>query len=299
MTIDPILVTGASGQVGGAFAKLAASRGYDVCLPGRDRLDLTNPDSMEDFIGSNQWSYVVNCAAYTAVDQAETDPEQAFATNAKAPGALAALTARLGIPIIHLSTDYVFDGAKANAYTESDPIAPLGIYGESKAEGEARIRRANPDHAILRTAWVLSAGGKNFLTTMLRLGVGRDNIAVVSDQFGCPTGADDLAEVILQVIMQSAATGQTWHAVNGGSTSWHGLAEQIFASAAEAGYNAPIISPITTEQYPTPAKRPANSRLSTDRIQAELGIKLRPWKDAVNAIVAEYMQREETSKCEG
>ena len=295
----PILVTGGSGQVGGAFVRLAQARGYAVCSPTRSALDLADPASVEAFVASDKWSCVVNCAAYTAVDQAETDVEQAYHANAVAPGILAQMTARKGIPIIHISTDYVFDGTKAEPYVETDTIAPLGVYGASKAEGEAAVRSGNPDHAILRTAWVLSAHGKNFLTTMLRLGAEREQLGVVCDQFGCPTAADDLAEAIMAVITQSAATGKTWHAVNGGSTSWHGLAKQIFASAAQAGFRSPAINPITTAEYPTPAKRPANSRLSTDLIQTDLGLVFRPWQSAVSAIVAEYLQHKETSICEG
>jgi dTDP-4-dehydrorhamnose reductase len=292
----PILVTGGSGQVGGAFARLATARGFDICMPGRDALDLADPDTVEAFVATRNWRYVVNAAAYTAVDRAETDAARAFDINAVAPGIFARMTAQMGIPIIHISTDYVFDGTKADPYVETDAIAPLGVYGSSKAEGEAAVRSANPDHAILRTAWVLSAGGKNFLTTMLRLGAEREQLNVVCDQIGCPTGADDLAEVIMAVITQSAATGKTWHAVNRGSTSWHGLAEHIFACAALAGYRVPVIKPITTAEYPTPARRPANSRLSTDRIQADLGLVLRPWQDAVSAIMAEYMQHGEYSR---
>ena len=291
MVTGSILITGGSGQVGGAVARLATSLGYDVSCPARDVLDLADERSITEFFRATTWSHVVNCAAYTAVDQAENDPELAFRINAAAPAVLSRVTNEKGVPVIHVSTDYVFDGTKFGPYDEIDPIAPLGVYGSSKAAGEDAIRNGNPQHAILRTAWILSAQGKNFLTTMLRIGVGKQEISVVDDQIGSPTGADDLAKAILSVITMSAATGKTWHVVNSGSASWHGLANHIFASAAKAGMIVPDVRPIPTSQYPTPAKRPANSVLSTRQIEADLGLTFRPWQTVVDDIVNERMTK--------
>jgi dTDP-4-dehydrorhamnose reductase len=286
----PLLVTGGSGQVGGAVAALASRNGVAAVAPGRAECDLTDPAALRAFVGQGPWRAIVNCAAYTAVDRAESEAGLAHAINAEAPGILAELAAARGIPIVHVSTDYVFDGTKDAPYLESDPIAPLGVYGSTKAAGEAAVRQAAPgSHAIVRTAWVLSAGGANFLNTMLRLGEERDLVRVVADQHGSPTNAADLAEVLLAIVDRNAATGETWHAVNGGDASWYDLARHIFDRSAAAGRKAPRLEPITTQDYPTPAQRPANSRLATEKLHADLGLTLRPWRDAVDAILDERL----------
>ena len=283
--MGPILITGGSGQVGGALLRLAPS-GVEVVAPSRSELDLTDPVALAAMVGARSWAAVVNCAAYTAVDKAESDVVAAWQINALAPAALATATAAAGIPLIHVSTDYVFDGRKAEPYREDDPVAPLGVYGASKLGGEVAVRTANPAHVILRTAWVVSATGHNFVKTMLRLGADRPQLRVVADQLGCPTSADDIARAILTIIGRiGQATYGTYHFVNGGEATWHGLAEAVFARAAAHGRPAPTVEAIATSDYPTPAARPANSRLATDKITRDFGIMPRDWKDAVDEIV--------------
>lgn len=291
----PILVTGGSGQVGGALASLARRRGFALAAPERAEFDLLDPAMMRAFVEGGEWTAIVNCAAYTAVDRAESEAGVAQAINADAPALLAELAAARNIPFLHMSTDYVFDGSKGAPYAETDAIAPLGVYGMTKAAGEAAVRQAAPhNHAIVRTAWVLSADGANFLNTMLRLACERDVVRVVADQVGCPTGATDLAEILLAIVERGAATGRTWHAVNDGATSWYGLAAHIFARAADAGLKTPRLEAIATSVYPTPARRPANSRLATTRLQRDLNLVLRPWQEAVNAILDERLNIRET-----
>jgi len=287
--MGPILITGGSGQVGGALVRLAPA-GMMMVAPGRDQLDLTDPQALATIVGARPWAGIVNCAAYTAVDKAEGDIVAAWRVNALAPAALAAASAEAGIPILHLSTDYVFDGAKTAPYGEEDPVAPLGVYGASKLGGELAVRTANPAHIILRTAWVVSASGSNFVKTMLRLSNERPHLRVVADQHGCPTSADDIARVILAVLERNrgGATGApygTYHFVNDGETTWHTLAEAVFARAAIYGRPTPSVEPIATSDYPTPAARPANSRLSTAKIRREFGIIPRDWREAVDEIV--------------
>jgi len=283
--MGPILVTGGSGQVGGALARLAPAE-FEIFAPARPELDLSVPSELTAMIRSRAWAAVVNCAAYTGVDRAETDVVRAWQVNALAPAALATATAEAGIPIIHVSTDYVFDGSKPDFYREEDPVAPLGVYGASKEGGEQAVRTANPRHIILRTAWVVSASGSNFVKTMLRLGAERPQLRVVADQTGCPTSADDIARAILTILggMPDGPWG-TYHFVNGGEASWHGLAEAVFARAAKHGRPAPAVEAIATSDYPTPAARPANSRLATDKIARDFGIHPRDWHEAVDEIV--------------
>ncbi|WP_374396723.1 dTDP-4-dehydrorhamnose reductase [Sphingopyxis sp.] len=287
----PLLITGANGQVGGAAARLARERGVACETPSRAALDLADAASIHRYMDGTRWRAILNCAAYTAVDRAESEPVLAHAVNAVAPGILADHAARQDCPIVHVSTDYVFDGTKAEPYVETDPVAPLGVYGASKAAGEDAVRAAAPaSHVIVRTAWVLSAGGANFLNTMLRLGAERDQLGVVADQHGCPTNADDLADALLAILDRDRAPG-TWHAVNGGETTWHGLACHIFGRAAAAGLKVPEVRAIATADYPTPARRPANSRLATGKLHDDFGLTLRPWQDAVDAILAERLAR--------
>ena len=285
-------MTGGSGQVGGALAALARARGVDVWAPGRGECDLASEASLVAAVARGAWSMVVNCAAYTAVDRAESEPELAGAINAMAPAILARETARRGIPIVHVSTDYVFDGSKDAPYVESDPVRPLGVYGETKEAGEAAVRAANPAHAIVRTAWVASAGGANFLNTMLRLGAERPELRVVDDQIGCPSNAVDIASALFTVASELGSRSGTWHFVNAGEASWHDFAAHIFLRAGERGLRVPNLAPITTAEYPTPARRPANSRLDTAKITADFGIAPRPWKDAIDDILAERLGRE-------
>jgi dTDP-4-dehydrorhamnose reductase len=285
----PILVTGASGQVGGAIERLARARGLTIWAPTRAELDLTQEGDIVAAAGRARWAAVINCAAYTAVDKAESEPELAHAVNAHAPAIWAREAAQAGIPLIHVSTDYVFDGSKSTPYAETDPVNPLGVYGRSKEAGEAAIRAAHPNHAIIRTAWVVSAGGANFINTMLRLGAERPEVRVVDDQLGCPSSADDIAGALLKVAATLGARSGTWHFVNGGEASWHGLAAHVFAETKRRGLPTPMLTPITTADYPTPAQRPANSRLLTAAIERDFDIQPRPWQEAMNAILAERL----------
>ncbi len=285
----PILVTGASGQVGGAVARLGQAQGFAVDAPLRASLNLTSEADIIDAVASKPWAAVINCAAYTAVDKAESEPDLAEAINATAPAILARETARLGIPLIHVSTDYVFDGSKPDPYMETDPVNPLGVYGRTKEAGEAAIRAIHPNHAIIRTAWVVSAGGANFINTMLRLGAERPEMRVVDDQWGCPSSADDIAAALIKVAAGLGDRSGTWHFVNSGEATWHGLAAYVFAETARRRLPTPALTPITTADYPTPAKRPANSRLNTDAISRDFDIAPRPWQDAVGAILDERL----------
>lgn len=283
--MGPILVTGGSGQIGGALAQLAGTD-IEIVAPGRDMLDLADPKALAAMVDARPWAAVVNCAAYTAVDKAESEVVTAWTVNALAPAALAAASAAADIPILQVSTDYVFNGTKAAPYDEDDPVAPLGVYGASKLGGELAVRSANPRHIVLRTAWVVSATGNNFVKTMLRLGAERPQLRVVADQKGCPTSADDIARAIL-TILGRIGEGRygTYHFVNAGEASWHDLAEAVFARAATHGLTAPSVEPIATRDYPTPAARPANSRLTTARIARDFGISPRDWHEAIDEIV--------------
>ncbi len=281
----PVLLTGGSGQVGGALRRLAGPQ-IEIVAPGRSELDLADAAALTAFVRSRPWAAVVNCAAYTAVDRAESDAVSAWTANALAPAALAAAAALADTPILHVSTDYVFDGSKTAPYVETDPVAPLGVYGASKLGGELAVRTGNPRHVILRTAWVVSATGHNFIRTMLRLGAERPHVRVVADQHGCPTSADDIAHAILAMLPRLAAGPYgTYHFVNAGTASWHALAQAVFARAAEHGRPIPDVEAIATRDYPTPAARPANSRLATDKIARDYGIVPRDWHMAVDEIV--------------
>jgi dTDP-4-dehydrorhamnose reductase len=282
--LRPILATGGTGQVGTALRQLGPRFGIEIVAPGRETLDLASPASIEAAVARRDWHAVVNCAAYTAVDKAESEPDAAHAVNAVAPELLATATAGRGIRLLHVSTDYVFDGSKPSFYLEDDPVAPLGVYGASKEAGERGVRTANPDHVILRTAWVVSPWGHNFVKTMLRLGAERASLRVVDDQRGCPTSATDIAEALLTIATKGGPAG-TWHFVNAGEASWCELARFVFD---RAGMNV-AVEPITTDQYPTPARRPANSRLATDKLQRTFGIRPRPWQDAVGEVVDTLM----------
>lgn len=285
-----ILVTGGSGQVGTAIVRENGGR-FDIVAPSRAALDLGDPRAIEAMIAARDWAAVINCAAYTAVDRAESERDAAFAINAEAPGLIARAAAARSIPLLHVSTDYVFDGSKAEPYREDDPVHPLGVYGASKEAGEQAVRAGNPRHIILRTAWVVSPWGANFVKTMLRLGAERSELRVVADQIGCPTGATDIARALLtmteRLIAEPDAPVGIYHFVNAGEASWHALAEAIFAQVAAGGGAVPTVLSIPTREYPTPAKRPMNSRLATDKIVRDYGIVAQDWRAMVEEVVAE------------
>lgn len=286
-----VLITGGSGQVGRALLAAEWPTGVALSAPGRDRLDLTDPASVRRVFEHGRFDAVVNAGAWTAVDRAEHEVAAAFAVNALGPAVLADLTRASDTPLIQVSTDYVFDGRKAEPYVEDDPTGPLGVYGASKLAGELAVLRGHPRAVVLRTSWVLSAGEGNFLTTMLRLARERPSVRVVADQHGCPTSARDLAgavrDVTLRQIRDRDAPGGVFHFANAGQTSWAGLAREIFARSTRAGGPAGQVEDIATADYPTPARRPANSRLACDRLMRDYGITPRPWTEAVADILAE------------
>jgi dTDP-4-dehydrorhamnose reductase len=289
-----ILVTGGSGQVGLELQRLQLPSGVVLHAPGRAEFDLESAPAIAQAVAARPWAAVINTAAYTAVDRAESDVVAAWRLNALAPAALATATAAAGIPLVHVSTDFVFDGAKEAPYVEDDAVGPLGVYGASKEGGEQAVRTANPRHVIARTAWVVSPHRANFLKTMLRLGAERPVLRVVADQRGCPTSAADLAAALLAIALRlardpDAPTG-TFHVVNDGEATWHGLAEAIFAKAARRGRARPVVEAIGTADYPTPARRPANSRLSCAKLGAAYGLKLRPWQPAIGDILDELLR---------
>jgi dTDP-4-dehydrorhamnose reductase len=290
--MKPILLFGKTGQVGKQFLHLSGKLG-DVHAVGRADCDLTDAAFVRELILRAAPNCVVNAAAYTAVDRAETEEAACFAVNAAAPGAMAAAAAELGIPLIHYSTDYVFDGEKKGPYTEDDPTGPLGVYGRSKLEGEQRIAErmgAAGAYAILRTSWVFGAEGHNFMRTMLRLGAERPELKIVADQVGAPTSARAIAEATVQLLERNLIQrpraeqlGQNrgvYHMTAGGSTSWFGFAERIFEMASAARFDRrPRVLPIATSEYPTAARRPRNSVLSNDKFAAAFGFRLRPWEE--------------------
>ncbi|MDB5510839.1 MAG: rfbD [Enterovirga sp.] len=281
-----ILVTGGTGQVGIELQALDWGEGTVLDAPGRDTLDLADAASIERVLSARSYDAVISSGAYTAVDKAESEVAEAWRVNALAPAVLAAGAARAGIPIVHLSTDYVFAGTKSGAYLEDDPVAPINVYGASKEGGEQAVRSANPRHAIVRTAWVVSPHGKNFVKTMLRVGADRDELTVVADQRGCPTFAADLAAAIRGVtqdlVRKPGAPTGTYHFVNAGEAAWSDFATAIFAGSARRGGPSARVRPITTAEYPTPARRPGNSRLSTAKIERDFGIRPRPWQEALD-----------------
>jgi dTDP-4-dehydrorhamnose reductase len=290
------LVTGGTGQVGRELARLIWPAGFIAVFPERTTLDLTDPVSIERMLDADEydWAGVINCAAYTAVDRAEGDVANAFLANAQGPAWLAEAAHARGLPIIQVSTDYVFDGLKQGAYRECDPTGPVGAYGASKLAGELAVRAANPVSIVLRTAWVLSPFGGNFLKTMLRLAESRPELRVVADQHGCPTSAKDIAQVLQRLALRLAEdpacpTG-VFHFVNMGEASWYELAQFILARSAALGGPGAGVEAIATTDYPTPARRPPNSRLAVDKLAEQFGVQPRHWHEAVAEIVAELVQ---------
>ncbi|WP_421913893.1 dTDP-4-dehydrorhamnose reductase [Mesorhizobium sp.] len=286
-----IVVTGREGQVARSLLEVAQGRpGMEVIAIGRPELDLLRPDTVAEALEASRPDLVVSAAAYTAVDQAEDEPETAFAVNAVGAGKIAEATARLGIPIIHVSTDYVFDGKAERPYVETDPTAPCSVYGASKLAGEQAVIAANPRHLILRTAWVYSPFGKNFVKTMLRLAGDRDEIAVVADQWGNPTSALDIADAILRVASvlegnKDFASFGAYHLAGTGETSWSGFARHILDTSRVSGGPWARVRDIATMDYPTKARRPASSRLSTAKFAGVFGAAAPGWRDSMERVV--------------
>lgn len=279
-----ILVIGRNGQVARALARRAAARGIAIELLGRPGFDLLAPDA--SVIAARKPTAVINAAAFTAVDKAETEREQAFQINAAGAEAIARGAAEVGATVIQVSTDYVFAGDKAAPYVETDATGPTGVYGASKLEGERAAAASNPRAVIVRTAWVFDAQGANFVRTMLRLAKTRPQLNVVADQRGCPTFADDLADALLTIAEKGGPAG-VYHAAGAGETTWAEFAKEIFALSAARGGPSAEVAPIPTSEYPTPAKRPANSRLDCSKLAADYGVRLRPWREALAQCIDE------------
>ncbi len=295
----PILVTGGSGQLAQALGVALADLPHRVV--GRPAFDFDRPETLAATLREAGPSLLVNAAAYTAVDRAEQEPEAAERANHLGPAILAGACAEMGIPCVHVSTDYVFDGDKGAPYHEDDAPNPTGVYGASKRRGEVAVLQACPRALVLRTSWVYAATGRNFVTTMLnaarRGGEQPAQLRVVADQVGCPTSAADLAQAIATLARRIATDGLdaadagVYHAAGGGSTSWHGLARAIFERSATLRVTPPQITPIATADWPTPARRPADSRLDCGRLARRFDIALPPWQASLTQVLCDMANK--------
>lgn len=287
-----ILVTGANGQVGWELRRRGVQAGLDVLAMDRTQLDITDSRAVVKQVARSGATLVVNAAAYTDVDRAESEPQLAYAVNRDGPAHLASACAEAGVPLIHISTDYVFDGRKKDPNLETDPVSPLSIYGDSKAAGEAEVRARLREHLIIRTAWVYGIHGHNFVKSMLRLGRERRTLRVVADQYGCPTYAADLAGTILLIASSRLARRRvvwgTYHYCGEGLTTWHGFAQEIFALAGRyTALTVQHVEPISTAEYPTSATRPAHSALDCSMLKKNFNIALHPWPQALSRMITE------------
>lgn len=296
-----ILLTGVTGQVGGELARTLAPLGV-VVAPLREELDLTDASSIRKVIQAVQPRWIVNPAAYTAVDKAESEPDLAYAINAEAPKAIAEEARRIGAGVIHFSTDYVFDGEGLRPYVETDATGPVSVYGASKLAGEEALAASGAGYLVFRTSWVYGSTGKNFLRTILKAARERDRLRVVADQHGAPTWSRDLARMTAHVMQQiegDAAGGDLhgaldrrsgiYHASGAGETTWFGFAQQAVAMLRERELTAKFaeVDAITTAEYPTPAKRPENSRLNCEKLVSTFGWKMMDWRDSLREVMAE------------
>jgi dTDP-4-dehydrorhamnose reductase len=285
-----IVVTGVTGQVGGALVERLRSLG-SIIAADRAMLDLARPDEMPAALDRIAPDLIINPAAYTAVDRAEDEVDLAFRVNAEAPGALARWAAGRGVPLIHFSTDYVFNGAGSRPWREDDPTGPLSVYGASKLAGEDAVRAAGGAHLVIRTSWVYAAQGANFLRTIARLARERPELRIVADQFGAPTSAGLIADAVSRIVATKgaalterfAAAGGLVHVAAAGETSWHGFAAAIVDGLKARGTGLAVtrVTPIATADYPTKARRPANSRLDLARLRELFGVTTRRWEDAL------------------
>ena len=288
-----VLVAGSTGQVARA---LMEARGYDFSLKaiGRPDLDLEQPETVRNAFKAFQPDIVINAAAYTAVDKAESETDTAMRVNGIGAGLIAELAAASNAPIIHLSTDYVFGGDKPIPYLESDPVAPVSAYGRSKLEGELRVAAANPRHVILRTAWVHAPYGANFLRTMLRVASTRPEVGVVADQYGAPTYAPDIADGLMSIVSSfrdgPGTPWGTYHMTSAGSCTWADFAEYIFERSAAAGGPSAKVNRITSGEYPTLARRPANSCLDCSKLLVDYGIALPLWQSGADRCMAKLLE---------
>ena len=278
-----IAILGSNGQVGRELARLASARAIPVAAFDRVQCDITDPDALDRAI--NGAGVVVNCAAYTAVDRADSEREAPFGINAEAPGMMAEICARRGVPLVHISTDYVFDGSGDRPWREDDPVAPLSVYGRSKLAGEEAVRARLPEHIILRTSWVFSSHGQNFVKTMLRLAETRPELRIVGDQRGGPTAAADIAAAILAIVGRMADATIPWgtyHFSGAPFATWFDFAKAILHDRGEVP-----VAAITTEEFPTPAARPRNSMLDCTLIRATFGIEQPDWRVSLDCVLRE------------
>ncbi|MCO6392324.1 dTDP-4-dehydrorhamnose reductase [Aliihoeflea aestuarii] len=292
-----VLVLGKSGQLAQALSRARHPDASVICA-GRPELDLENPASIRSTIARHAPDVVINAGAFTAVDRAESEPESAMAINAKGAGNAATACKEAGLPIIHISTDYVFSGNKAAPYVESDPTGPINAYGRSKLAGEAEVAACNPAHVILRTGWLYAPWGTNFARTMMRLAQEREIVRVVSDQFGTPTYVPHLAETILRVALTGAKTPDrrgVFHAASSGEGNWADFAERLFAASKRLGGPYARVDRIGSADYPTPAARPAYSVLSTTKLHAAFGLELPAWQASADAFVEIYLRDASTA----
>jgi dTDP-4-dehydrorhamnose reductase len=285
-----VTIIGTSGQLATELRRRAWSTGLEAL--DAEKVDVADAVATNSLLDRQRPDLILNASAYTAVDRAESEQERAFAVNETGPRTLADWCNRRGAALVHVSTDYVFDGRKTAPYVEDDPTAPLGVYGASKLAGEVAVRSSLTRHVILRTSWVFSAHGQNFVKTMLRLARERDELRVVADQFGRPTAAADLADAMLQVARlarEDSAVWGTFHFAGAGATSWHGFAEAIVAEQARLTNRRPLVTPITTQDYPTPAARPTNSELDTERFERAFAFQPRDWRAGLREVVSELL----------
>ncbi len=294
-----ILVTGINGQVGWELRHQGQKQGLQILGVDHATLDISNHLAVLATVASSQADLVINCAAYTAVDRAEEDRERAYAVNCDGPAWLAEACSQNRIPLIHISSDYVFDGTASQPYSETDTVSPLGIYGRSKEAGEREVRARLAEHLIIRTSWVYGVHGQNFVKTMLRLAKNNRELKVVADQWGCPTAAGDLAAALLELAAQIAAGVEQWgtyHCCGATATSWHGFAEKLFALCrGRIAHQVEMITAITTEQYPTPAKRPAYSVLNCQKLTRDFHIKMPELAASLDAVIEELALLEQSA----
>lgn len=289
-----VLLLGGTGQVGEEIRALAPQKDIEIVAPAHSDVDLQDASAITRIIASAPWGAAINAAAYTDVDRAESEQAAAFSVNAEAPTWLAAETGRRGIPLVHISTDYVFDGRKGAPYVEQDEVAPLNAYGRSKLAGEIGVRAANPRHVIVRTSWVYSPYRKNFVRTILRLATERDRLTIVADQRGCPTAASDIAAACLDIAIRCESEPERapygiFHFAGAGEATWYEFARTIIEMAADRLGRSPQVVPIRTADYPTPAGRPADTRLDCSLIGRAYGIKPRPWREALQETIVRLL----------
>ncbi len=290
-----LLIIGCNGQLGWEICRQGKERGFDIIPLDFPEIDITSKADLDEKVTSYTFDLLINCAAYTAVDKAESEHELAYAVNRDGPLFLAEICAERNVPLVHVSTDYVFSGNKDGCNLETDFVEPLGVYGKSKAEGEEQVRSILDNHLILRTSWLYGVHGSNFVKTMLKLGKEREEIGVVADQYGCPTSAADLAEAILDIVSLydkgEKITWGTYHFCGSGSTTWHGFASKIFEIAKLYDQlNVKRVIPIKTTEYPTPAQRPKNSVMDCSLLRGCFNINPPLWEDSLNVMLRRHYQ---------